>query len=95
MLANAAVCYYKSSLSVYGTTSSSTSVVLYSVCVFIYFGSGTFHAFQRFGAILDALNAREYSRHSLELVANAPRLSYRRDQTFLDRIRRELLKRLE
>ncbi|CAL6331428.1 unnamed protein product [Bathycoccus prasinos] len=26
------------------TTSSSTSVVLYSVCVFIYFGSGTFHA---------------------------------------------------
>mmetsp|Transcript_6795 Transcript_6795/g.20330 ORF Transcript_6795/g.20330 Transcript_6795/m.20330 type:complete len:121 (-) Transcript_6795:29-391(-) len=45
MLANAAVCYYKSSLSLYGTTSSSTSVVLYSVCVFIYFGSGTFHAF--------------------------------------------------
>ena len=45
MFANAAACYYNSSLSLYGTTSSSTSVVLYSVCVFIYFGSGTFHAF--------------------------------------------------
>ena len=45
MLANAAVFYYKSSLSLYGTTSSSTSVVLYSVCVFIYFGSGMSHAF--------------------------------------------------
>ena len=47
MLANAAACYYKSSLSlsIYETTSSSTSVVLYSVCVFIYFGSTvTFHA---------------------------------------------------
>ena len=45
MLANAAVCYYKSSLSLYGTTTSSTSVVLYTVCVFIYFGSGMSHAF--------------------------------------------------
>ena len=30
---------------------------------------------QRFGAILNAVNAREYLRHSLELGANAPRLS--------------------
>ena len=31
--------------------------------------------FQRIGAFLDAFNAREFSRHSPELGANAPRLS--------------------
>ena len=45
------------------------------VCIYLFWIGNVPRFLQRIGAFLNAFNAREYVRHSLELGANAPRLS--------------------
>ena len=59
-----------SQVSLYETTSTTTSRVVHCLCIYLIWIENVLRFLQRFDALLDGFNAREYFRHSLELGAN-------------------------